>query len=116
MVVFEHRHHLPHVGTGGFLLPGREIIFILYIIEVGQGSGSLERRGVYNLFIFLMCFAFQIIHVSVVHLCFHVFNNHMLHMLIDHMFHIAMNMFDIIIFIINNLLYVIVIMLIMKLK
>jgi hypothetical protein len=36
----------------------------------------------------------------------------MLHMLIDHMFHIAMNMFDIIISMINNLFYVIIIMLI----
>jgi len=45
-------------------------------------------------------------------LCFYAFNNHMLHMLIDHIFHIAMNMFDIIISMINNLLYVIIIMLI----
>jgi len=35
----------------------------------------------------------------------------MLYMLIDHMFHIAMDMCDIIISIINNILYVIIIML-----
>jgi len=49
-------------------------------------------------------------------LCFHAFNNHMLHMLFDHMFHIAMNMYDIIISMINNLLYVIIIMLIYGIK
>jgi len=41
-------------------------------------------------------------------LCFHAFNNHM--------FHIAMNMFDIIIYMINNLLYVIIIILIYGIK
>jgi hypothetical protein len=37
-------------------------------------------------------------------------------MLIDHMFYITMNMFDIIIYMINNLLYVIIIMLIYRIK
>ena len=37
-------------------------------------------------------------------------------MLFDHMFHIAINMFDIIISIINNLLYVIIIILIYGIK
>jgi len=37
-------------------------------------------------------------------------------MLIDHMFYITMNMFDIMIYMINNLLYVIVIMLIYGIK
>ena len=45
-------------------------------------------------------------------LCFHAFNNHMFYMLIDHMFHIIMSMFDIMIYMINNLLYIIIIMLI----
>ena len=40
----------PHMDTGGFILPGEEIIFIVYII-------------------FLLCFVFQIIHVLVVHPC-----------------------------------------------
>jgi len=40
----------------------------------------------------------------------------MLHMLIDHMFYIAMNMFDITMSMINNLLYVIIIMLIYGIK
>jgi hypothetical protein len=145
-------------------------------MQVGQGSGSSEHMGGYDLFIFLLCFIFQILYVSVVLSCcfaiylvfvtairyiiclhvsivlssrfiygclsvsvvlfsrftcclmfiavmrymcclvvmfyilyFHVFNNDMLHMLIDHMFQIAINMFDIIISMINNLLYVIII-------
>jgi len=49
-------------------------------------------------------------------LCFHAFNNHILYMLIDHMFHITMNMFDIMIYMINNLLYVIIIILIYGIK
>ena len=52
MVVFERHHRLPHIGVGRFLLPSGEIIFILYIMEVGQGSRSLERRGGYDLFVF----------------------------------------------------------------
>jgi len=40
----------------------------------------------------------------------------MLHMLIDHMFHISMNMFDIMTYMINNILYVITIMLICGIK
>ena len=166
-------------------------------MEVEQGSGSLEHRGGYDLFIFLMCFVFQIVHVAVVYpccfsycpeyvpyiqschfylylvsvfaikymlcllvsfvqsshfvccclyvsvvlfhhftcymfiailrymhclivmfyiWCFNAFNNHMLHMLIDHMFHIAINMFDIMTSMINNFLYVIIIMLIYRIK
>ena len=49
-------------------------------------------------------------------LCFHAFNNNMLHMLIDHMFYIAMDMCDIMISMINNLLFVIIIMLIYGIK
>ena len=49
-------------------------------------------------------------------LCIHAFNNHMFYMLIDHMFHITMNMFDIMIYMINNLLYIIIIMLIYEIK
>jgi len=49
-------------------------------------------------------------------LCFHDVNNHMLHMLIDHMFYISLNMFDIMTYMINNLLYVITIMLICGIK
>jgi hypothetical protein len=40
----------------------------------------------------------------------------MFHLLIDHIFHIAMNIFDIIISMINNLLYFIIIMLIYGIK
>jgi len=40
----------------------------------------------------------------------------MFYMLIDHMFHITMNMFDIMIYMINNLLYIIIIMLIYEIK
>jgi len=47
---------------------------------------------------------------------FHAFNNHMFYMLIDHMFHITMNIFYIMIYMINNLLYVIIIMLIYGIK
>jgi len=36
VVVFERRHRLPHSGADGFFLPGGEIIFIVYIMEVGQ--------------------------------------------------------------------------------
>jgi len=175
VVVIDRCHHLSHEDVGGFLLPGGEIIFIVYIMEVGQGSGSSERMGGYGLFIFLLYFIFQIVHIIVVHpccfrfcseyvsyvfylypmfvsairymlyllvslvqssrficccpyvlvvmfhrftccfmliavmihmpclvimfhiLCFHAFNNNMLHMLIDRMFHIAMDMSDIII-------------------
>jgi hypothetical protein len=53
-----------------------------------------------------------ILHIS----CFHVFNNHMLHMIIDHMFHIVMDMFDIMISMVNNLFYVIIITLICGIK
>jgi len=49
-------------------------------------------------------------------LCFHTFNSHMFYMLIDHMFHVTMNMFDIMIYMINNLLYVVIIMLIYGIK
>jgi hypothetical protein len=52
------------------------------------------------------------LHIS----CFHVFNNHMLHMIIGHMFHIVMDMFDIMISMVNNLLYVIIITLICGIK
>jgi hypothetical protein len=58
VVIFERRHCLPHAG--GFLLPGGEIIFILYDMtkEVGQGSGSLKRMGGYDRFISLLFYAF----------------------------------------------------------
>jgi len=49
-------------------------------------------------------------------LCFYAFNNNMLHMLIDHMFYIAMDMCDIIFSLINNLLYVIIVMSIYRIK
>jgi hypothetical protein len=49
-------------------------------------------------------------------LCFHAFNNNMLHMLVDRMFHIAMDMSDIMISMINNLLYVINVILIYGIK
>jgi hypothetical protein len=186
------RHHcLLHAG--GLLLPGGEIIFILYDMtkEVGPGSGSSERMGGYDRFISLLFYAFLIMFVSVIYpccfkhcyefvsyiqsyrfslylvfvstirympcllvsliqsscfvrcclyvsvvlsrrftcclmfiavmrymsclavmlhvSCFHVFNNHMLHMIIDHMFHIVMDMFEIMILMVNNLLYVIII-------
>jgi hypothetical protein len=58
---------LPQAGMGGFLLSGGKIIFILYIIEVGQGSGSLERMGGYDPFIFLLRFVFLFVHVAVVY-------------------------------------------------
>jgi hypothetical protein len=35
VVIFKRRHYLPHAGAGVFLLPGGEIIFVLYIMEVG---------------------------------------------------------------------------------
>jgi len=57
---------LPQAGSGGFLLPGGKIVFILYIIEIGQGSGSSERMGGYDPFIFLLCFVFLFVHVAVV--------------------------------------------------
>ena len=38
---------LSHAGAGEYLLPGREIIFILYNMEVGQESGSSKRMGGY---------------------------------------------------------------------
>jgi hypothetical protein len=194
---FERCHCLPHAGG---LLPGGEIIFILYDMtkEVGQGSGSSERMGWYDRFISLLFYAFLIMLVSVIYpccfkrcyesvsyvqsyrfclylvfvsvirymscllvsliqsscfircclyvsvvlscrftcclmfiavmrymscltvmlhiSCFHVFNNHMLHMIIDHMFHIVMDMFDIMISMVNNLLYVIIITLICGIK
>jgi len=45
---------LPQAGSGGFLLLGGRIVFILYIMEIGQGSGLSERMGGYDLFIFLL--------------------------------------------------------------
>ena len=48
VVIFERRHCLPHADVGKFLLPGEEIIFVVYIIEVGQGLGSSERMRGYN--------------------------------------------------------------------
>jgi hypothetical protein len=39
---------LPQAGSGGFFLPGEKIVFILYIMEIGQGSGSSERMGGYD--------------------------------------------------------------------
>ena len=203
---------LPQAGSGGFLLPGGKIVFILYIMEVGQGSGSSERMGGYDPFIFLLCFVFLFIrtccssvfillrilswlcficstmsflflsyicfwykiyvvslvklkrficcclyvslviqsrrliycfsYVSVVlfhrltcsllfiailrymsclviifHiLCFYIFNNHMFYMFMDHMFYIPMNMFNIMISMINYIIYVIIIMLIYGIK
>ena len=66
---------------------------------------------------FIIVLRYMPCHVAMFHiLCFHAFNNHMLHMLIDHMFYIAMNMFDITMSMINNLLYVIIIMLIYGIK
>jgi len=49
-------------------------------------------------------------------LCFYIFNNHMFYMFIDHKFHIAMNMFHIMISMINYIIYVIIIMLIYGIK
>jgi hypothetical protein len=40
----------------------------------------------------------------------------MFYMLIDHMFYITMNMFDIMIYMINNLFYVIIIILIYRIN
>ena len=57
---------LPQAGSGGFLFPGGKIVFILYIMEIGQGSGSSERTGGYDPFIFLLYFVFLFVHVAVV--------------------------------------------------
>jgi len=57
---------LPQAGFGRFLLPGGKIVFILYIMEIGQGSGSSQRMGGYDPFIFLLCFVFLFVHVAVV--------------------------------------------------
>jgi hypothetical protein len=68
-----------------------------------------------HMFIAVIRYMFCLIvmlHIS----CFHVLNNHMLHIIIDHMFHIVMDMFDIMISMVNNLLYVIIIMLICGVK
>jgi len=59
---------LPQAGSGGFFLSGGKIVFILYIMKIGQGSGSSERMGGYDPFIFLLCFVFQSVHVAVVYL------------------------------------------------
>ena len=205
---------LPQAGSDGFLLSGGKIVFILYIMEVGQGSGSSERMGGYDPFIFLLCFVFLFIHVAVVCLfccayypgyvsyvlpcifcfyfiyvsgisymscllvslvklkrficcylyvslvvqslrliycfsyvsvvlfrrltysllfiaflrymsclviifyilCFYIFNNLMFYMFMDNMFYIPMNMFNIMISIINYIIYVIIIMLIYRIK
>jgi hypothetical protein len=60
---------------------------------------------------YMSCLAVML-HISY----FHVFNNHMLHMIIDHMFYIVMDMFDIMISMVNNLLYVIIVTLICGIK
>jgi hypothetical protein len=60
---------------------------------------------------YMFCLTIML-HIS----CFHVLNNHMLHMIIDHMFYIVMDMFDIKISMVNNLLYVIIITLICEIK
>ena len=49
-------------------------------------------------------------------LCLYIFNNHMFYMFMDHMFYIPMNMFNIIISMINYIIYVIIIMLIYGIK
>ena len=58
---------LPQAGSGGFLLPVGKIVFILYIMEIGQGSASSERTGGYDPFFFLLCFVFLSVHVVVVY-------------------------------------------------
>jgi hypothetical protein len=57
--------------VGGLLLPGGEIIFILYDMtkEVGQGSGSSKRMGGYDRFISMLFYAFLIMLVSVIYPC-----------------------------------------------
>jgi hypothetical protein len=61
--------------------------------------------------------------LSLVYCCFEIYvlsyyyvSYNMFHMLIDHMFHITMNMFDIMIYMINCIIYVIIIMLIYRIK
>jgi hypothetical protein len=62
---------------------------------------------------FFIFSCFVMIHVS----CLHAYDIYMIHMLFVHMFHIVMDTFDITIFMINYVLYVIVIMIIfMELK
>jgi hypothetical protein len=114
--------------TGKHLLPGG------MTREVGQGSGSSERMGGYDRFISLLFYVLQIIYVSYVHVycfvCNHEFISsvlsyyimiclmsvHASNMLYVLMIHIVMDIFDIIISMINHLLYVIIIMLIYGIK
>jgi len=43
-------------------------------------------------------------------LCFYIFNNHMFYIFMDHMLYIPMNMFNIMISMINYIIYVLIIM------
>ena len=43
--------------------------------EAGQGSGSSERMGGYDQFIYLLFCVLEIIYVSYIHLCCFIFTN-----------------------------------------
>ena len=130
--------------------------------EAGQGSGSSERMGGYDQFIYLLFCVLEIIYVSYIHLCCFIFTNdfilsvmsyynmidlsvlilqscylcfylfifncsvslhvyriymiYIIHMLYVLLIHIGMDQFKITIYMVNYLLYVIIIMLIYGIK
>jgi hypothetical protein len=105
--------------------------------EVGQGSGSSERMGGYDQFSSLLSY---ILHIIYVHLycfvcssvlsyhnmlylsviihepCLYTYYIYMIHMLYVLLIHIGMDQFEIMISMVKYLLYVIIIMLIYRIK
>jgi hypothetical protein len=113
--------------------------------EAGQGSGSSERMGGYDQFMFLL---FCVLQITYIHLCcficsndfissvlsyynmsylsvfncsvslyaYYIYMIYMIDMLCVLMIHIVMDIFEIMISMVNYLLYVIIIMLIYGIK
>ena len=65
---------------------------------------------------YLFCVSLSCVSVMLHVSCFHAFDIHIQHMLLDHMFYIVMDIVDVMISIFNNLLYVIIMMLIYGIK
>ena len=79
-------------------------------------SVVLFRRLTYSL-LFIAFLRYMSCFIIIFHiLCFYIFNNHMFYIFMDHMFYIPMNMFDIIISMINYIIYVIIVMLVYEIK
>jgi hypothetical protein len=138
LVSFETLHGGSAIRFLGSVYATAQNIFNM-IKEAGQGSGSSERIGGYDQFIYLLFCVLEIIYVSYIPLCCFIFTNDFIlsvmsyYNMIDlsvlilqscylcfYMFificSVSMDQFKITIFMVNYLLYVIIIMLIYGIK